>query len=182
MQPSFIDPDKFQIELFQLDNIVWPTVPGYGADHHKQLMLLATDIGEREGLDKQALLQLQYVATFHDVGRTQPYGSEDPGHYQRSAELAEQYFKMDNGKWFQGDFITEVCRLIANHGYSERTSDKRLQVFNDAERMESVRFFPNEKEGLRIVKEVAAADKMYTAFGKDRNNLRTWMRFRGWRI
>ncbi len=96
---------------------------------------------------------LSAVAMLYATGRPKPsdaYREMDAGPVlweQISANVADNFFRLGGGAatyWSRPDVREEVCRLIVKHTDArEIAADKRLQVFEDARRYETVRYSPN---------------------------------------
>lgn len=178
--------DSFQYQapvVLNLGMVPWPKIKEYGEDHHQKTAQLAKYLTEYyPELTTRDKNIVWCVASLHDSGRTGPYGHVDVSHYERSADIAAWVLKNSGDEFNHPDFISEVTRLIAHHSYKEKTNDPRLQVIHDAERMESCRFEPNTKLGLRQIREICDHKHFYTKVLRDNDFIKGWMKFRGWNI
>ena len=59
--------------------------------------------------------------------------------------------------------------------------DKRLQVFADAIRYETVRYAPDTPEGLATIRVHCRPDLFHMGFSKSKDNVYAWMKTRGWK-
>lgn len=178
-----------------LSNITWPMAP-FDFNHAKDLAKLAEHIGslhEREGgviggpLTEQDQKILWAVAIFHELGRAGDGGeasAEVHAMAPRSARIADTIMRDGSAAgtiWEKAEVRDEVCRLVYRQADREAArEDKRLQVFQDAERLEGVRFGVKTPMGLAYIKEQCRSELFFTGFGKDITNLRKYMRFKGW--
>lgn len=108
------------------------------------------------------------------------------GYEDVSAKIADKFFRAGGGAntyWSRSDVCEDVCRLISKHNdEDEIRADKRLQVFSDARRFETVRYNPNTGEGLHFMRERCRGEMFFTGWAKDRANFRQYMITRGgWR-
>ncbi len=131
---------------------------------------------------------LHAVAMMYCTGRQRSsFYPDDPKDQwvEQSARNAETFFKnggADGTYWNKDEVRTEVCRLIyAHRNAQDIAGDKRLQVFADAVRFETARYFPNTAEGLGVLKERWSPDLFVTGWAKDKANARQWMIYRGWK-
>lgn len=165
-----------------LDQIEWPEVPGYGIEHAMKTAQLTKYLAECDNMSEADKKVLWALSLLHDIGRTEPHNQPDTGHYTRSADMADAVLKTANQDWSHPDFRSEVCRLIAHHSYKEDTSDPRLLILHDVERVEVCRFNPNTKVGLQEIKNVCALHLFNSPVCKNMDFVRTWMKYRGWTI
>lgn len=177
-----------------LSNITWPKAP-FDFNHAKDLAKLAEHIAslkENEGgvvggpLNEADQKILWAVAMFHELGRV-GNGEEnaDSRHVGAvSARIADTILRDGSAQgtiWEKSEVRDEVCRLVYRHAdANEAREDKRLQVFQDAERLEGVRFGVKTAMGLAYIKEQCKPDLFFTGFGKEITNLRKYMKFKGW--
>lgn len=107
------------------------------------------------------------------------------GYEARSAARADKFLREGGGSgtmWNTDTVREEICGLIYKHNDPrEIAADKRLQVFEDALRYETVRFFPNTGEGLALLKERCKPELFHTGWAKSKDNFRQWMVTRGWK-
>jgi hypothetical protein len=159
-----------------------PALKDYGFKHHSDVAKLTYRIGQFLDLPETVLTPLKGAGMFHDLGRSVPWGSEDPGHRERSAVLAEAAMRQDPQFW--GDRATreEVCWLIANHrlgaGVTPPT-DKRLIALWDAECFEQARFAVGTREGAQCMK--SGFERCLTAWAQLPEHQQTWRHEKGWR-
>lgn len=172
---SFSAPSSIDMSI-----IPYPDLHGYGKEHHEKTAQLTKYLAEYDKtLTQNDRNILWAVSILHDVGRVVQWGQPDVNHYQRSAAIAEQVLKLSGEDFNKPAFIEETCRLIANHGEHD-TSDPRLKIFFDAERLECVRVFPNSRTGLQTIRNVCDPAKFSNKLCGEQEFIKQWMRFRGW--
>lgn len=165
-----------------LRDITWSEVEHYGYPHGQEVSMLAHYIGQFLGLPQSVLERVKLAGLLHDCGRETPWQVPDPNHRLRSAEMAERFLRSQSEVWHKQDLIDEVAWLIANHDLSAETlpTDPRLQALWDADSYDAARFSPGTEEGLKVFRSRTKADRLCTAWAKERDNKRTWLRHRGW--
>lgn len=165
----------------------WPTVEHYGADHGKWTAQLAEHIASMVlSLSARDADIVRLAGFYHDLGRSLPFGNDDPNHAQRSAELAERVLRGDPQWWSRGDLIGEVCKLIAGHRLPPlgrpqavpRPTDHRAIALWDADCYEAARIAPKTETGMQIVRERYA--QVITKWAMMPNNKMAWRKTRGW--
>lgn len=163
-----------------LRDIPWPTDAHYGYSHGQEMSTLAHYIGEGLGVSAADLKALKLAGLLHDLGRQAPWGKSDPQHAARSADLAVSFLRSQNESWYRQELIEQVGWLISNHALSssDLPTDPRLQALWDADAYEAARVAPGTSEGLKAFR--AATSRLCTAWAKDRENQRIWLRHRGW--
>lgn len=131
---------------------------------------------------------LHAVAMLYCTGRqTFSWCQDDPTlkWEEQSARKAEVFFQNGGGDgtyWARDEVRKDVCNLIYRHrNPQDIASDKRLQVFADAVRFETARYWPNTEEGLNILRERVNPDLFHLGWAKDKANFRGWMIARGWK-
>lgn len=193
--------DVFLGEYLHLAGVPWAPEPD-GAEHCQNLARLVTYMAELPpswgglasgALDVDDRKVLHAVAMLYCTGRRE--GME--GYEARSAANAAKFFHDGGGDgtfWGTAKVRDEVCRLIYKHTDPEFIAqDKRLQVFEDAVRFECVRYAPNTRRGLEILRQECSPEKFHLGWSKSNgeidpttgkkqpSNLETWMTTRGWR-
>lgn len=176
-------------EYLHLAGVKWAPEPD-GPEHCQWLSRLVEYMAELTPgwggivggpLDQHERKILHAVAMLYCTGKAQ---GEDR-YEERSAKNAEEFFRAGGGDgtyWSKPEVREEVCRLIYKHNDArEIASDKRLQVFEDARRYETVRYSPNTADGMTLLKERCRPDLFHSGWAKDRVNFRQWMITRGWR-
>lgn len=157
----------------------WGGIVGGPFDVHEQKVLHAVAMlyctGKRDGSGRSGGL-------LNGVSK----GGGVQGYEARSAKLADEFFRNGGGSgtyWGKPEVRDEVCGLIYKHNDPrEILADKRLQVFQDALRYETVRLHPNTGEGMALLKERCKPELFKTGWAADRANLRGYMISRGgWR-
>ena len=173
-----------------LRHVTWPEVEYYGHDHGKQtsrlVLHVAQTMSEEPGasatlFSKDDLHVIKAVGYFHDIGRQVGWPHADPGHHERSAELAGKAMAADSENWVPAHLRNEVCRVILAHGVSEdgpRPTDPRMIALHDAECLEAARFAPNTPEGLTFMGRRFA--RLITPWARNRDVQARWKRHRGW--
>jgi hypothetical protein len=156
----------------------WGGVVGTPFDEHNKKVLHAVSMlyCTGKGGDAQGGLLNKGVG---------PSSLGETGYEARSAKLAEEFFRAggaDGTSWNKPEVREDVCRLIFRHNDArEIESDKRLQVFADSLRYETVRYSPNTEAGMALLKERCRPELFFSGWAKDRANFRQWMLTRGWR-
>lgn len=163
-----------------LRDIPWPADPLYGYNHCQEMSMLAHYIGEGLGVSVADLQAVKLAGLLHDLGRQAPWGQPDPVHAARSADLAVAWLRSQNESWYRQELIEQVGWLISNHALTAKDLpvDPRLQALWDADAYEAARVAPGTPEGLKAFR--TATSRLCTAWAKDRENQRTWLRHRGW--
>lgn len=186
-------------EYLHLTGVPWAPDPD-GSEHCIWLSRLAEymmTIDEKHGgvgpFDKHDQKVMHAVAMLYCTGR-QTFSCYDGAltegdlalkWEEQSARNAEVFFRNGGGDgtyWGKDTVRTDVCNLIYNHRNPQAiASDKRLQVFADAVRYETARYWPNTAEGLAILKERWRPELWHTGWAADKANARQWMITRGWK-
>ena len=161
-----------------LTDVPWPEHALFGADHGKWTAKLAERIlcsvfeqfGRGEPTEHE-LNTIRGAALFHDLGRglkpDQSWRVPEPGHQQRSADIAARVLLTDPNWRFKQNTHAHILQLIAGHrlpvlgGSGGGASGKPVQpptdpfmvALWDAECLESARFDPNTEQGLIITRE-----------------------------
>lgn len=164
-------------DYVNIQAVVWPPFKGYGYDHGRHTAQLVTHLAQLNTesggfgvMSEKDVRILSAAALLHDVGRTSE--GEDPDHYRRGAYLADAVLSSSGNVWSAED-KHEVCRLILKHGDREAArGDKRLQVLQDADRMEAARFHDMRKLTERCKREL-----FWSPWAQDAGTLRTWLKF-----
>lgn len=170
-------------DYIDMSVVTWPGLDGYDYQHAQNTGKLARFLAENIGLDPVTVRIVEAAATLHDIGRVKL--GEDPNHYARGAELAQKVLTSgSNASSWNEDQRNEVSRLIMKHGdRNEARGDKRLQVIQDADRLEFVRFNVGKKEQLGRIAEVCRRPDLYwTQYCSTDFALKAWMKFRGWLV
>jgi hypothetical protein len=183
-------------EYLHIASIPWAPEPN-GAEHCQWLSRLVEYMAELPsewgGLgpcDKHDRKVLHAVAMLYSVGKGNlgvvgepPLGEE--GYAARSAAFAERFFREGGGAhtyWSKDNVREDVCRLIFSHADARAVrEDRRLQVFADGLRYETVRLAQNTPEGLALLRERCRPEQFYSGWAKAKENFRSWMQTRGWR-
>jgi hypothetical protein len=151
---------------------------GHGDACAKLTQAILATLGPK--LDNHLNRSALWVAgLFHDIGRTEPFGKEDPYHAARGADMVERILRGHHE--LHGDELLRSvsCRLIALH--DRPPDDPVAQVLWDADHWEACRYMPGTPDGLKVLKERTSPHVLYTDFAKERANLRRYMSWRGWR-
>lgn len=162
-------------------NVDWPKLKGYDWDHARHTAQLVDHLAVRRessgGLAtfEQADVRIMSAAALlHDSGRTK-FG-DDPEHYRRGAEIADRILSQQEG-WSPSE-RAEVCRLIFKHGdRNAAKGDRRLQVLQDADRLEVARF--NDFARLQTI---CRPDLFWSPWARDASTVRTWLKFHSWKV
>lgn len=176
-------------EYLHLEGIEWAPEPN-GSEHCIQLSRLAkyiAELPEKLGGIVGGPMSIHEQNVLHAVAMLYCTGMKGGvvGYEARSADFADTFFRKGGGAgtyWSKTEVREDVCRLIYKHNDDrEVRADKRLQVFSDALRYESVRFKPNTPEGLALIRERLKPELLFTGWAKEKENFRGWMIARGWR-
>jgi len=165
-----------------LRDVTWSEVEHYGYSHGQEVSMLAHYVGQWLGLSQNVLERVKLAGLLHDVGRQTTWQVPDPNHNQRSADAAVRFLRSQGELWHQQDLIDEVAWLIANHDLSakELPTDHRLQALWDADSYDAARLAPGTPEGLKVFRERTRAERLCTAWAKQRDNKQVWLKHRGW--
>lgn len=168
--------------LFQnLLNIVYPDVPGYGAQHGKNTSQLAVYCAQVNGIhDAREIEVLKAAALMHDVGRTRPVGEVDRDHARRSAEMADRFARSDPAGVVQRALREAACRLIASHDLSRKDPphDPLLRALWDADSLEAARHAPNTARGRALV--VERYQRLLSPWARSATVQKRWLEKYGW--
>ncbi len=127
---------------------------------------------------------LYAVATLYAVGRQTRSDAKlveegRQGYEERSAAHADVFLRTGGGQgtyWAISEVREEVCRLIYKcNDADEIRSDKRLQVFEDARRYETVRYSPNTGDGMSLLLARCKVELYHSAWAKNKENFRGYM-------
>jgi hypothetical protein len=176
-------------EYLDMGRIPYPEDP-HGAEHASHLARLAEYMAQLPGhlggviggpLDVHDQKILHAMSMLYCVGR----GQGPDGYEARSAAFADEFFRGGGGAgtyWGKQSVREEVCRLIFKHtDENEIRIDKRLQVFADAVRYETVRLSPNTTIGIQLLKDLCKPEQFHMGWSRDKANFRTYMMSRGWK-
>lgn len=153
----------------------------YGYQHHSETAKLAHRVGEFLGLSEHDLSVVKNAGMLHDLGRRTPWPGVDPGHQERSAQMADEAMRNDPIIWGDGKKRFDVCWVIANHRMDGPAppTDPRLVALWDAECYEACRFAVGTREGIQAMK--AGFERVITAWAKHEEYQRRWRAHRGWK-
>lgn len=166
-------------------NVDWPKLAGYGWDHARHTAQLVDHLALRReqdgGVASFSLADVRIIsaaALLHDSGRTKFGG--DPDHYRKGAEIAERVLSEQG---WTADDRNEVCRLIFKHGDRDAArGDRRLQVLQDCDRLEAVRFGVGTVGGLAKIQDVCKPELFWSPWAANAGTLRVWLKFSGWKV
>jgi hypothetical protein len=162
-------------------NVDWPKIPGYDWDHARHTAQLTDHMSgirpEQGGIAVFSAVDIRIMsaaALLHDVGRT--VAGDDPEHYRKGAEIADSILATQAG--WGADERNEVCRLIFKHGDRDAARmDRRLQVIQDADRLEAARFKSFER-----LKNTCKPELFWSPWAAQAGTIRAWLKFSGWQV
>lgn len=160
-------------------NVEWPKIPGYDWDHARHTAQLTDHLSgihpDRGGIavfSQSDIRIMSAAALLHDVGRT--LAGNDPEHYRKGAEITDGILAAQPG--WSADERNEVCRLVFKHGdRGAARMDRRLQVIQDADRLEAARFKNFEK-----LKATCRPELFWSPWAAQAGTISTWLKFHKW--
>lgn len=177
-----VDNERLVVDYRSYDFSECP--PLYKDKHSEDAARLSLNFTRSLDMPSRTQAVVYFAAAFHDAGRREPWGAEDPCHAERGAAIFDRYYRSAQPeRWHDTGFREEVCRLIVQHkADGVKRADLLANILHDVDCLESLRI--NKLEGLSEADQQAyikkQLGKLVLPLAQQRGLARAWAEHHGW--